>query len=135
MQSMAREAGFDLKIRVTEFATALKLSEQGDFETFFIAWSGRTDPDGNVFVFDTCSGPINISKFCDKEVDRLLGEARQVNDPAKRKALYKQVADKVIVGGPILYLYHRMMFFAHTVKLQGFKPMPDGLIRVVGLKL
>ena len=135
MQAMAREAGFDLKIRVTEFATALKLAEQGDFETFFIAWSGRTDPDGNVFVFDTCSGPINISKYCDAEVDRLLGEARQVNDPAKRKAIYKQVAEKVIVGGPILYLYHRMMFFAHTAKLQGFKAMPDGLIRVVGLKL
>jgi peptide/nickel transport system substrate-binding protein len=135
MQSMAREAGFDIKIRVTEFATALKLSEQGEFEAFFIAWSGRTDPDGNIFVFDTCSGPINISKFCDKEVDRLLGEARQINDPAKRKAIYKRVADKVIIGGPILYLYHRMMFFAHSAKLQGFKAMPDGLIRVVGLKL
>jgi len=27
------------------------------------------------------------------------------------------------------------MFFAHTAKLQGFKPMPDGLVRVVGLRL
>jgi len=132
---MVREAGFDLKIRVTEFATALKHTEAGDYESFLIAWSGRTDPDGNIFVFDTCSGPINISRFCDAEVDKLLGQARQVSDPAKRKAIYKQVAEKVIVGGPILYLYHRMMFFAHTAKLEGFKPMPDGLIRVVGLKL
>ncbi len=135
IQAMTKEAGFDIKIRVTEFATALKLAEQGDYEAFLIAWSGRTDPDGNVFIFDTCKGPINISKFCDAEVDRLLGQARQVNDPAQRKAIYKQVADKVIVGGPILYLYHRMMFFAHSANLTGFKPMPDGLIRVVGLKL
>ena len=135
IQAMTKEAGFDIKIRVTEFATALKLAEQGDYEAFLIAWSGRTDPDGNVYIFDTCKGPINISKFCDAEVDKLLGQARQVNDPAQRKALYRQVADKVIVGGPILYLYHRMMFFAHSAKLQGFKAMPDGLIRVVGLKL
>ncbi len=135
IQAMTKEAGFDIKIRVTEFATALKLAEQGDYEAFLIAWSGRTDPDGNVYIFDTCKGPINISKFCDAEVDKLLGQARQVNDPAQRKALYRQVADKVIVGGPILYLYHRMMFFAHNAKLQGFKAMPDGLIRVVGLKL
>jgi len=44
MQAMAREAGFDLKIRVTEFATALKLAEQGDFETFFIAGAAAPIP-------------------------------------------------------------------------------------------
>ena len=32
MQAMAAEAGFDLKIRVTEFATSLKQAEQGEFQ-------------------------------------------------------------------------------------------------------
>ncbi|HEY7609030.1 MAG TPA: ABC transporter substrate-binding protein [Alphaproteobacteria bacterium] len=135
IQSMVKEAGFDVKIRVTEFATSLKLAEQGDFETFLIGWSGRTDPDGNLYIFDSCKGPINISKFCDPEVDKLLNESRQAIDPAKRKEVFLKIAQKTIVGGPILYLYHRKMFFAHSAKLQGFKPMPDGLVRVVGLKL
>ena len=36
---------------------------------------------------------------------------------------------------PILYLYHRRILIAHTTKLEGYKQMPDGLVRVVGLKL
>src|SRR5204862_2043521 len=35
VQAMAVEAGFDLKIRVTEFATSLKAAEQGDYQMFF----------------------------------------------------------------------------------------------------
>ena len=36
---------------------------------------------------------------------------------------------------PILYLYHRRILIAHTNKLEGYKQMPDGLVRVIGLKL
>ena len=36
---------------------------------------------------------------------------------------------------PILYIYHRKILIAHTTKLEGYKQMPDGLVRVVGLKL
>ncbi len=58
-----------------------------------------------------------------------------MNDPAARKKVFEQIAQKTIPGGPVLYIYHRKMFFPHTTKLQGFKPTPDGLIRVVGLKI
>jgi peptide/nickel transport system substrate-binding protein len=34
-----------------------------------------------------------------------------------------------------MYLFHRRWFVAHTAKLQGLKLLPDGLVRVVGLKL
>ena len=51
IQSMAAEAGFDMKIRVTEFATSLKQAEAGEYQAFMLAWSGRIDPDGNSYVF------------------------------------------------------------------------------------
>ena len=44
-------------------------------------------------------------------------------------------ADKFLADGWILYLYHPQYLIAHTVRLEGFKPMPDGLLRVVGVKL
>src|SRR5450755_2586528 len=46
VQSMAAEAGFDLKIRVIEFATSFKQAQAGEFQVFQINWSGRIDPDG-----------------------------------------------------------------------------------------
>ncbi len=36
---------------------------------------------------------------------------------------------------PIIYLYHRKILIAHTTRLQNYRAMPDGLVRVVGLKL
>ena len=135
VQSMVKEAGFEVKIRVTEFATSLKTAEAGDYDIYMLAWSGRTDPDGNLYSFVSCKGPLNYGKFCDPAIDALLDKSRMVNDPAARKKVYEEIAQKTITGGPILYLYHRKMFFAHSAKLQGFKPMPDGLIRVVGLKM
>ena len=37
--------------------------------------------------------------------------------------------------GWIFYLYHPQILIAHVNRLEGFKPMPDGLVRVVGLKM
>jgi peptide/nickel transport system substrate-binding protein len=135
IQSMVKEAGFEVKIRVTEFATSLKAGEAGDYDIYMLAWSGRTDPDGNIYSFASCKGPLNYGRYCDPETDKLLDQSRTVNDPAARKKVFEQIAAKVIPNGGVLYLYHRRMFFPHTTKLQGFKPMPDGLLRVVGLKI
>jgi peptide/nickel transport system substrate-binding protein len=34
-----------------------------------------------------------------------------------------------------MYLYHSQMLIAHMDRLEGFTPVPDGLVRVVGLRL
>src|SRR5690348_931281 len=49
VQAMAREAGFDVKIQSTEFATSLDQADKGEFDAYVLAWSGRADPDGNIF--------------------------------------------------------------------------------------
>ena len=135
VQSMAAEAGFDMKIRVTEFATSLKQAEQGDYQAYLIGWSGRTDPDGNLYGFHACKAPNNYGGYCNADVDNALNEARTYSDTAKRKAVYEPVAKMLLNEGHIRYLYHRKVLIAHTAKLEGFKAVPDGLVRVVGLRL
>src|SRR5882724_10633089 len=135
VQSMAAEAGFDLKIRVTEFATSLKQGEDGDYQLFLIGWSGRSDHDGNSYSFQTCGSPQNNGNYCDKEVDAAQHEARTKSDPAERKKAYEIVARKFLAEGSIIYLYHTQVLVAHSDKVEGYKQMPDGLVRVVGVKL
>ena len=135
VQAMAAEAGFDMKIRVTEFATSLKQGEQGEYQAYLIGWSGRTDPDGNSFIFFKTKAPQNNSGISNPEVDKALDDARLTSDPAKRKAIYEKAARIVNTEIPILYLYHRKVLVAHTTRVEGFKPVPDGLVRVVGLKI
>src|SRR5580698_6057520 len=91
IQSMAAEAGFDVKLRVTEFATSIKESESGEYQLYFFGWSGRSDPDGNAYITQACKAPFNYSGYCDPEVDALHQEARRVNDPAARKAIYEKI--------------------------------------------
>ena len=57
------------------------------------------------------------------------------NALAERKAIYEKVADTLLAEGSIVYLYHRLWIIAHNAKLDGFKLLPDGLVRVVGLRL
>src|SRR6202790_3248822 len=135
IQSMAAEAGFDLKIRLIEFATSFKQAQAGEFQAFLIGWSGRIDPDGNAYVFLHTNAPQNDGKYSNPDADKALEDARLVTDPAQRKAIYEKLTKTVLNDEPLIYLYHRKLLIAHTTKLEGYKQMPDGLVRVIGLKL
>jgi len=135
VQAMAREAGFDVRILSTEFATSLDMADKGNFEGYLLAWSGRADPDGNVFSFDGCKQPLNYAGYCDAETDKLLAQSRELREPADRRKVYEQIAARVLKERPIIYLYHRNWLWAYTPKLSGIRNVPDGLLRVSGLKL
>jgi peptide/nickel transport system substrate-binding protein len=135
IQAMAAEVGINMKIRVTEFATSLKQAETGEFQAYMLAWSGRTDPDGNLYIFHKCKAPQNNANYCNAEVDKLLDQARTASDPAERKAIYEKATRIILDDNPKLYLYHRRVLIAHSARLEGYTQMPDGLVRVIGLKL
>jgi peptide/nickel transport system substrate-binding protein len=135
VQAMAKEAGFDVKIQSTEFATALKLQDQGQFEAFVLAWSGRADPDANLHQFLSCKGPLNGSGYCQNDVEARINEARTSLDPKQRAAAYEKVAQQVQKDRPIVYLFHRNWLWAHNAKLTGLRTVPDGMVRVQGLRM
>ena len=83
----------------------------------------------------TAKAPQNYSGYSNPEADKALEDARLVTDQAQRKAIYEKLTKVVLNDEPIIYLYHRKVLIAHTTKLEGYKQMPDGLVRVIGLKL
>jgi len=135
VQAMAKEAGFDVKIQSTEFATSLNLADKGQFEAYVLAWSGRADPDGNLQTFIACKGPLNTSGYCVPEVDEAIEKARTTLDPTQRAKYYEVVAAHVAKDRPIIYLYHRNWLWAHAAKLTGLRTVPDGMVRVQGLQM
>jgi peptide/nickel transport system substrate-binding protein len=135
VQAMTREAGFDVKVQATEFATSLNLADKGEFDAYVLAWSGRADPDGNAFSFHACKQPLNYAGYCSAETDALLNQSRTQRDPAERKKTYEQIAAQVLKARPVIYLYHRNWLWAYNPKLSGVRQIPDGLLRVQGLKM
>ncbi|HUI18784.1 MAG TPA: ABC transporter substrate-binding protein [Alphaproteobacteria bacterium] len=136
LQAMVKEAGIDMRIQSVEFATSLDRAHRGDFEAWYIGWSGRTDPDGNLYSFVACKAPLNDGNYCNPEVDKALEESRSTNDPAARYQAYKKAAEILIEKDrPIIYLFQRKWIYGMTKALAGFTPYPDGLVRVVGVDL
>ncbi|MDH2354189.1 ABC transporter substrate-binding protein [Bradyrhizobium sp. SSUT18] len=134
IQSMAGEAGFDIKIRAVEFATTFKQAQAGEFQIFQINWSGRIDPDGNSYIFMRSKAPQNDGGYANPEADKLMEDGRLTANVDERKAIYEKMTKILLDDLPIIYIYHRTLLIAHTTKLQGYRQMPDGLVRVVGLK-
>lgn len=135
VQAMAAEAGIDVKIKATEFASLLQQQSAGLYQGSQVGWSGRVDPDGNIHQFMTCEGGINDSKYCNPEIDKLLNTARQSTDNAVRKASYDD-ARKILANDlPIVYLYHPTWIWAMSSKVEGFTAYPDGMIRLENVKL
>ncbi len=135
IQSMAAEAGMDIKIVTKEFATMLKDQTAGAYQATQVGWSGRVDPDGNLYGFVVTGAGLNDGHYSNPEVDKLMNEARLSTDEAKRKTAY-DAAQKILLDElPIIYLYHPVWLWASTAKLQGFVPYADGMIRLQNVSL
>ena len=135
IQAMAKEAGITLNIRATEFASSLNLAEKGEFGAYLLAWSGRVDPDGNLYNFLACKGALNYGHYCNEAVEQEINAGREVEDPAERLKHYTKVAEQQVKDRPLIYIYHRKWIYGFNTKLLGFTPYPDGLIRPQGLTL
>jgi peptide/nickel transport system substrate-binding protein len=135
IQAMLAEAGITMALQSQENVTMLEAGKRGDFEAYFTFWSGRPDPDGNIFTHYACKGAQNDSHYCNADFDALVTKARQVADPAQRKQLYDKATEFLLRDVPSLHLWHRRVFTGFGARVQGFTPHPDGIIRVKGLKL
>lgn len=135
IQAMAAEAGFDVTLQSTEFATLLNDQTAGNYQLTRSDWSGRPDPDGNVHQFYTTNGGLNDMKYSNPEVDRLLNEARESNDPANRKAKYDEFVKIITDELPIIYFGHQKFLYGFNKKVEGFKAYPDAMIRLQGMTI
>jgi peptide/nickel transport system substrate-binding protein len=135
IQSMAAEAGFNVKIRAMEARALLNAEIQGDFEAAISYWSGRIDPDGNMYTFLHTGGPLNEGHYSNPTLDSLLDQARQEADVPGRLAIYQKAWAEESRDLPITYLWTWKNIVGMSAKVQGFVPIPDGLIRVQGLSL
>lgn len=135
IQAMLAEAGITMTIQTQENVTMLTNGRKGDFDAYFTFWSGRPDPDGNIFTHNTCKGAQNDPRYCNAEFDALVTKARQTSDPAQRKKLYDQATEHLLRDLPRLHLWHRRVFTGYSARITGFTPYPDGIIRLRGMKL
>ncbi len=135
IQSMVQEAGFDVKINLIEFAASLQAATRGEFQSYLIGWSGRADPDGNLFQFLVTGAGQNDGHYSNALVDKELTAARETVDLAARRAHYEAALHQLRDDLPLIYLQSPVNIVGMSAKLTGFKAVPDGMIRLQGLAM
>lgn len=135
IKSMVAEAGITLNIKPVEASTGNAAVTAGEFQAHLSFWSGRADPDGNTYNYLGCKGSSNAGKYCNTAVDELLTAAAKAGDPAKRAEIYAQATALWMPEAPLLVIYHAKPIFAARQEVEGFTPIPDGLMRVKGVSV
>ena len=135
IQSMERDAGFDVKIKTMEFAASLQAGYAGDFQAYMIGWSGRADPDGNMWQMLHTGGTFNYGHYSNPDVDKALDDARTVASVDQRRAFYAKVWEQERKDLPLIYLWIGKNIVGMKKTITGFQQVPDGLIRLQGLTM
>jgi peptide/nickel transport system substrate-binding protein len=135
IQAMAKEAGFEVTLLPLESVSAIQAGEKGDFDALMIGWPGYADPDVNIYSLLSCGAPLNYGRYCNRDVDSLLNLARASSDLRERVKYYTRVNEIISVEEPHIFLYHHRWIWAQTSRLKGFIAHPDGLTRIMDLRL
>jgi peptide/nickel transport system substrate-binding protein len=135
VQSMAADAGFDIKIEVLESNTLTGNTGKGNYDAAIVIWSGRADPDGNISIWLSCDGFLNWGKYCNPTLDASLAAARAKTNPASRFVDYAAAAKLYLADRAHIFLYNYKWLWGLAEKVDGFAPHPDGIIRLQGVKL
>ncbi len=129
IQSMEEKVGFRVVLEPTEFVSSLSKADAGTFDMFQVGWSGRVDPDGNIFGFVHTQGTLNDAGYSNPKLDYVLNGARKSVTQKARTTLYAAAMKIIHRDKPLIYLYHQTNYYGVSKKVQGVTVYGDGLIR------
>ncbi len=96
---------------------------KANFEASIGYWSGRIDPDGNMYAFLHSGAPLNDCRYSNATLDSLLDQARQVTDVDSRRGIYQKAWTIGTQDLPIIYLWTWTNMVGMSAKIQGFAPI------------
>jgi len=135
VQQMWQDVGIKVEIKVFDQARLIQSMLSHDFQAALFRWSGRPDPDLNVYGFfhSTVAAraiSANYGQYASPEMDKLLDAGRQESDPAKRIVIYDQVSQLLAKDLPYIFLGYVAGPLISTKKVHGIAAIPDSIIRV-----
>ncbi len=104
-----KKAGIDMEISLVEWNTFLKLLDEQKFDAVTMAWGGGSVEDDLKQIWHTESGRLggsNFISYSNKEVDRLIDQAREEMNDAKRKLLWQKAVRLIAADHPYTLLFN-----------------------------
>jgi len=105
--------------------------QDGEAPMALFGWTGDNgDPDNFLNVLLGCTaarkGGNNVAKWCDKDYDALITQAKGTSDQAEREKLYRQAQEIVKREAPWVPIAHSVVFTGVRKNVQNYKMDPLG---------
>lgn len=114
--------GVGIEIRLyTSVDIVKKVIKPRDYEAFLFGEIIGTDPDPYPFWHSSQSFDpgLNLAIFYNKQVDKLLEEARQTNDPEQRRLKYLHFQNILAEEHPAVFLYNPFYIHVLPTRIKG----------------
>jgi peptide/nickel transport system substrate-binding protein len=128
IQSELQPAGITVNIQQETFATLLSDTDSHNFQAALLGWSGRPDPDGNMFSWFHTGGGNNSMQYSNPQVDALLEAARTSSEQAQRAKDYQQADQLILQDASYVFINHGVNVQATTKNIKNFTLLPTGIL-------
>ncbi len=135
IQSELQPAGIKVNIQEETFAALLTDTQTHHFQAAVLGWSGRPDPDGNIYSWFHTGGGNNNMLYSNPQVDALLDAARTSTDQATRARDYIQAQAQIVQDASYVFLYHGVSIQASSTKVKNFQVMPTTIMEFMSVYL
>jgi peptide/nickel transport system substrate-binding protein len=94
-----------------------------NFEALFYGQVVGSDPDSYAFWHSsqTGAGGLNIANYTNKDVDKLLEDARGISNQEERIEKYKKFQEILTEDVPAIFMYSPFYIYVQNKKIKGFK--------------
>jgi len=123
------KVGIDAKVVTYEWGEYLKRSKDGEHETVLLGWTGDNgDPDNFLAVLLGCDavGGSNRARWCNKEFEDLIQQAKLETDKDKRTELYEKAQLVFKEEAPWVTIAHSVVFKPVRAEVVDFRIDPFG---------
>jgi peptide/nickel transport system substrate-binding protein len=128
IQSELQPVGITVNIKQEPFASLLGDTIANKFQASLLSWSGRPDPDGNMYSYFHTGGGNNNMKYSNAHVDTLLEAARTTDDQQQRATDYQQAQQQIMQDAPYVFINFSESIQATTTNVKNYVLLPTGIM-------
>jgi dipeptide transport system substrate-binding protein len=129
MQADLEKVGIKAKIVTFEWGEYLKRSRDGEFQMLQLGWTGDNgDPDNFLAELLGCDsvGGNNRARWCHKEFETLVQDAKKISDQARRTELYMKAQQVFKEEAPWVTVAHSLVLKPVRKEVVDFRVHPFG---------
>ncbi len=130
MQADLAKVGINAKLVSYEWGEYRKRMQEGEHQMGLLGWTGDNGDPDNFFFLRSCGaarkGGQNLSKWCHKEFDDKLLQARTLSEKQDRQKLYEEMQAIQKEEAPDVIIAHSTVFEPVSKKVVDWKISPFG---------